>query len=93
MLKKADERCKKVKFSLDAPGANRVMLAGNFNNWKADTMPLSKAKKSTWEKELTLKPGKYEYKFVVDGKWIADPNNKNTVWNSLGSQNSVVEVI
>jgi type 1 glutamine amidotransferase len=56
-------------------------------------MPLSKAKKSTWEKELTLKPGKYEYKFVVDGKWIADPNNKNTVWNSLGSQNSVVEVI
>ena len=82
---------KKVKFMLHAPDAGKVMLAGDFNNWQHARTPLKKGKKA-WEKDLVLKPGKYEYKFVVDGNWINDPGNDCYIWNSYGTQNSVIEI-
>ena len=45
-----------------------------------------------WEKQITLPPGRYEYKFIVDGMWIADPAGAQEVLNAFGSTNSVVEV-
>ncbi|MBU1998678.1 MAG: glycogen-binding domain-containing protein [Candidatus Omnitrophica bacterium] len=53
------------------------------------------AKKDTtgfWKAKVSLKPGKYEYKFFVDGSWISDPKSQNTVYNSFGSQNSILEI-
>ena len=45
-----------------------------------------------WETKLALPPGRYEYKFVVDGEWIADPEARFFVQNEHGSRNSVIEV-
>ena len=83
-------KTKKIKFSIHAPGASEVLIAGDFNNWDANTR--LKKGKIMWEKELLLKPGKYEYKFVVDGNWINDPNNGCAVTNYFGTQNSIIEV-
>ena len=81
---------KKVKFVLEAPNAKQVMVAGDFTKWAAAALKKSGSK--LWEKDLTLQSGRYEYKFVVDGKWINDPKNSRTVSNSFGSQNSVLEI-
>ena len=83
---------KKVKFTFDAPGATRVSIAGDFNGWDSGSTLLKKGKKKIWEKDIALVPGRYEYKFVVDGSWVNDPNNNCSVWNSFGSQNSVLEI-
>ena len=81
-----------MRFSIDASQAREVSLAGNFNNWEHTSMPLKRTKNGTWKTEITLKPGRYEYKFVVDGNWIKDPNNSNSSWNSYGSENSMIEL-
>lgn len=45
-----------------------------------------------WEATLALAPGRYQYKFVADGEWIADPAAQKSVRNEYGSLNSVIEV-
>lgn len=91
-MAKPQPAAKEVTFSLSAPQAREVMLAGDFNNWDYKNTPLKKDKSSLWKKELSLKPGKYEYKFVVDGNWISDPSNNNKICNSFGSENSVIKI-
>ncbi len=90
IIAKKAPTAKKVKFVIAAPDASAVMLAGDFNNWKVTTS-LKKGKKM-WEKDISLKPGKYEYKFIVDGNWVNDPNNNSCAWNSFGTQNSIIEI-
>ncbi len=41
---------------------------------------------------MTLPPGRYEYKFLVDGQWVPDVKAKNSVFNRYGTLNSVIEV-
>jgi 1,4-alpha-glucan branching enzyme len=45
-----------------------------------------------WEASLALPPGRYQYKFVVDGQWLPDPNAHELIPNDFGSLNSVMEV-
>jgi hypothetical protein len=45
-----------------------------------------------WEKILMLYPGRYEYKFLVDGQWWNDPGNDRVCPNSFGTLNSIVKV-
>jgi hypothetical protein len=45
-----------------------------------------------WAKTLELKPGTYEYLFVVDGHWVADPGSAVTVSNPFGGINCCVTV-
>jgi len=87
--KKAKPKSKKVRFNLYAPEAERVFLAGDFNNWDVDNLPMKKAKKGTWETSFALPLGRYEYRFRVDGVWHDDPNAHERVENPFGSQNSV----
>jgi hypothetical protein len=54
--------------------AKTVMLAGSFNNWRTDEWYMHKTAYG-WELPYTLGPGNYEYRFIVDGKWIDDPAN------------------
>ncbi|RYY35508.1 MAG: hypothetical protein EOP46_09775 [Sphingobacteriaceae bacterium] len=64
-----------VIFKLEGyPNAKKVCVAGNFNNWKPDNIYLKKHN-NNWLLQLTLKPGNYQYKFIVDGNWITDPAN------------------
>ncbi|MBD3263949.1 MAG: glycoside hydrolase [Candidatus Omnitrophica bacterium] len=83
---------KRVRFTLNAPEAREVKLAGDFNNWDPIATSLRKGRGKLWAKDMVLKPGRYEYKFVIDGEWLPDPDNKNVTSNSFGSHNSVVEI-
>jgi 1,4-alpha-glucan branching enzyme len=81
-----------VRVELALPKAWSVSLVGTFNDWKPGATPLSSAGGGKWAKELTLAPGRYEYRFVVDGDWIDDPKAKAYVSNPHGGRNAVLQV-
>lgn len=57
--------------------ANTVVLTGNFNNWSRNEITMRKVP-GGWEFPYITGPGNYEYKFIVDGKWMPDPDNPCT---------------
>lgn len=82
-----------VAFSLEQPDAHEVYLCGDFNEWSPLAVRMIRHEgNGHWEKRLTLAPGRYEYQFIVDGKWTPDPQSKASVMNPFGSINSVVEI-
>jgi len=81
-----------VRFSVFAPDAKEVFLVGEFNNWRADEDSLMSAENGTWQKKMGLNPGKYRYRFVIDGSWVEDISNPLKEMNPYGSQDSLVEV-
>jgi 1,4-alpha-glucan branching enzyme len=83
---------KLVKFVFSAIRANSISVAGTFNNWTPGVLTLKKDLVGVWRGALHLKPGIYQYRFYVDGRWVNDPSAKNTVPNELGTTNTVLEV-
>ena len=83
---------KPTQFKLYAPQATRVSVAGSFNNWDTDAVSAKKDSKGNWTVKMNLKPGRYEYRFFVDGSWFDDPRCTNYAPNTFGSQNCVMEV-
>lgn len=82
-----------VKFTLQSPSAQYVYVVGDFNNWSLDDASrLERNENGQWQKSFSLKPGKYRYKFVVDGRWIHDPDNPQSEDNIFGSLDSVVSL-
>lgn len=66
-------------FTYENAAARRVTLAGDFNEWNKDVLPMTKLDDGKWETRLTLKPGRYDYKFVVDGDWDKANKDNRTV--------------
>jgi hypothetical protein len=64
-----------IQFTYADPNAASVTWAGEFNGWNATASPMAKGGDGTWSIVIPLPPGKHQYKFVVDGQWIADPEN------------------
>ncbi len=69
--------------------ASKVYISGTFNKWST-TQTSMKFVGTGWMVDLTLPPGKYAYKFIVDGRWMTDPSNKFREDGGSGSDNSVV---
>ena len=82
----------KTPFELNAPEAREVFLGGDFNNWDAQATPMKKDKKGVWKAALTLKPGRYEYRFSVDNNWVSDLTCAGCVPNDFGTTNCVIIV-
>lgn len=80
------------RFEFTDPKATTVFVAGTFNNWDPEAKALHPDGAGKWWKETILKPGEYEYCFVVDGKWIPDPQAQDTVANPFGGRNSVLRI-
>lgn len=78
-------------FLCDSREAQHVFLAGTFNNWNPEDVPMGRLDDGTWSVALALAPGKYEYKFVVDGVWWA-PLGEGCVTNPFGTLNCTIEV-
>jgi len=91
--KGSNEAQKKVNFTLLAQKAKKVYLAGDFNNWDVKSHPLKRNSNGTWKAKIELMPGSYEYRFMVDGEWMNDPNCTSTVSNPFGSENSSITVL
>ena len=74
------------------PAASQVNLAGNFNGWRPEATPMKNTGAGKWVVRLMLRSGQYEYRFVVDGRWIEDPGASQRVANPYGDFNSVLLV-
>ncbi|MBO5723046.1 MAG: glycogen-binding domain-containing protein [Lentisphaeria bacterium] len=84
---------RRVVFTTDLGPGKNVSLAGNFNDWDPTAKPmLDKNGDGVYRCTLLLKPGTYEYKFVIDGVWCVDTNNPNFAPNDLGTLNSLLTV-
>jgi hypothetical protein len=82
-----------VNFVLPGPNAKQVWLCGDFNAWSRNNNPMKRRNDGQWETTLALRPGRYQYKFLVDGEWIVDPAAKQNAANAFGTLNSVLEVL
>lgn len=91
MLQKPTKQ--KTTFSLAAPQAKTVLLAADFTQWEQSPITLKKLKSGLWKATISLSPGTYEYRFLVDGRWEDDPQCSNRCWNRFGVQNCVRQVI
>ncbi len=83
---------KKTRFSLSAPQASQVNIAGCFNDWDASADQMSPGDDGTWTCTLMLEPGEHEYRFIVDGIWCDDPMAQARRPNEYGCENCVVIV-
>ena len=83
---------RKIEFSFNFPEAKGVFLAGDFNGWDVQSIPLKKKGKGAWEAKLNLSPGRYEYKLMVDGAWSQDFGCAEMVPNPFGTHNCVIRV-
>ncbi|MDD5155883.1 MAG: AAA family ATPase [Candidatus Omnitrophica bacterium] len=92
IMKEHLPRLTEIVLSLSAPEAKEVYVAGDFNNWKLDENSRMQAAGGTWSKTINLKSGRYHYRFVIDGKWVDDPNNPNKETNPYGEMDSFLEV-
>ncbi|MBQ7722618.1 MAG: isoamylase early set domain-containing protein [Kiritimatiellae bacterium] len=83
----------RVTFTLAADAGSEVFLAGDFNNWDPTAKRMvDKDGTGAYSTVVTLAPGEYEYKFVINGIWCVDPNCREWRQNSLGTLNSVLHV-
>jgi len=66
-------REKNVEFILRKPNAMKVHLAGEFNYWEVESLPMETKQEGIWEAAVKLPPGRYEYKMLVDDAWTEEP--------------------
>jgi len=88
---KHDDTKVQVQFKVAAGQARSVSVAGTFNDWNPEKTRLKKNGEE-WKATVSLPRGRYEYRFVVDGQWMADPSAKESVPNPFGESNSVVSI-
>lgn len=84
----------KVTFSLEAKEASQVSVIGDFNDWKMEEGALGKLKNGTFKGTFELdKDASYEFKYVVDGTYVNEPEADSYKWNDYaGAENSVLIV-
>ncbi len=86
-------RGRRVTFRYQGEPGHQVFVAGTFNEWAPEDRALTdKAGNGEYAVCLLLKPGRYEYKLVVDGQWILDPANPQESSNDYGTRNNVLDV-
>ena len=82
-----------VRLVLLQPDARSVSVAGDFNGWNPGQTRLERSEGGMWTATIALKPGRYQYMFVIDGKqWLADPLASEASGDGFGSQNAVLDV-
>jgi 1,4-alpha-glucan branching enzyme len=83
---------RRITFSYEAGSAREVALMGDFNHWNPKKNVMKNNGKGTWSRIVMLTPGRYEYKFFVDGVWTLDPQNSQTCSNCFGTRNNVLSI-
>lgn len=83
---------KKETFSFSAPDALSVMLVGDFTHWQKEPISMKKDARGIWKASVSLDPGVYHYRFLVNGEWRDDPECTIRVPNPYGGENAVRKV-
>lgn len=88
---KSKPECK-VTFCVPAKDADRVEIAGDFNNWKS--AKLKKFKNGNFKGQMNLPVDKeYQFKYIIDGAWVNEAEADRHQWNDYAaSENSVLVV-
>jgi 1,4-alpha-glucan branching enzyme len=94
MASASKTRSKRIQqlFSFNAPAASSVLLVGDFTHWQKGPITLRKTPDGIWRTTVSLPPGEYHYRFLVDGEWRDDPECNLRVPNPFGASNAVVRV-
>ena len=82
----------RVRVVTRLPGANTVSLTGVFSNWSESGIEMHTQTGDVWEADLTLAPGRYEYRLRVDGEWRDHPEAAERIPNPFGTENCVLTV-
>jgi 1,4-alpha-glucan branching enzyme len=83
---------KNVEISLYFPEAMSVYVAGEFNGWDTQSLPMKKDKDGVWRSKIKLLPGRHEYKLFADNGWIENLPGAETIPNPFGTQNFIISV-
>lgn len=83
---------RKAEFVYFAPEAQKVQVLGDFNRWDQDSGHMIKGRDQKWRLTLELQPGRYEYRFLVDGYWENDQAPVECIPNAFGTWNCVLKV-
>jgi 1,4-alpha-glucan branching enzyme len=89
--KDKSEKTKSVVFKIYCPDAKQVYLAGDFNGWDESSLPMIRREDGVWEISQDLKPGEYQYKYLVDGNWQTD-SQQEMVANQFGTMNNIIRI-
>ncbi len=81
-----------VEFVFPDPNAKEVYIAGDFNGWRISEDAKLEKRNGVWVKTISLPPGRYRYRFVVDGRWMDDPNNPMKEKNPYGELDSLLNI-
>jgi 1,4-alpha-glucan branching enzyme len=81
-----------AEFSFFSPGAINVYVAGEFNGWDSQLLPMKKDRDGIWRAKVKLSPGRYEYKLFADDAWVEDLPNSEAVLNPFGTKNFIISV-
>jgi predicted carbohydrate-binding protein with CBM48 len=84
-----------VHFSVVAPAAASVSIVGDFNRWSPTALPMKRsADGRTWEIDVELPQGRYNYSYLIDGRIARDPSAPQTEGggDDFGMPNSVLMV-
>ena len=85
-------RAEQHTFELNAPDAQDVYLAGEMTQWAKSKLPMRKEADGIWRVTVDLDKGEWLYKYIVDGKWMADPASTNHDADGQGGQHSFLFV-
>ena len=88
----ASSKQQEAVFSLAAPSASEVCVAGEFTGWEKQPIKLSRDNGGVWQAKVPLPQGRHQYRFIVDGEWQDDPQCQECIANSFGSRNSVIQI-
>ena len=70
-----------------AQPVKKVEVAGDFSGWKP--LEMRKEPEGSFSRNVQTGGLACEYKFIVDGAWITDPDNNRRAANPFGSFNSI----
>ncbi len=82
-----------VEFSLEAPTATTVAVAGDFSGWASDFVLDDADGDGIWTGRIPITPGLHKYMFVIDGTdWVTDPGAQRYADDGFGNRNAVLAV-
>ena len=89
-----DNRRRIIEFYVHNDCASHICLAGSFNHWAQDVMPMERVEDGLWKIVIPLLPaGRYHYKFFVDDRMsMEDIDNPNREPDGKNGFNSILIV-
>ena len=84
--KSTEEIQENMESSFFSPGATNIYVAGEFNGWGTQSLPMKRDEDGIWRSKVKLLPGRYEYKLPVDNAWVEDFPDSESVFNPFSTK-------